>query len=72
MGSPGACDYLCLVSWWGSPVLPGGWVLRYHGFVLARDVNVKVIKVAKDSSPESSAWTYLGIGLKVVWGQVFK
>lgn len=35
-------------------------------------MNVKVIKVAKDSSPESSAWTYLGPGLKMVWGQVFK
>lgn len=41
-------------------------------FCPARDMNVKVIKVAKDSSPESSAWTYLGPGLKVVWGQVFK
>ena len=72
MGSTGACDSLCLVSWWGCPVLPGGWVLRYRGFVLAGDRNEKVLKVAKDPSPESPTWTCLGPGMRVVWGMAVK
>lgn len=47
MGSPGACESLCLVG------IPGGWILTYHGFVLPGDMNEKGLKVAKDPSPES-------------------
>lgn len=57
---------LCVVSWLGSPSLPGVWVLRYCGFVLAGDMSDKITKVAKD--PEVQPGHNLGPGMRVVWG----
>lgn len=57
---------LCMVSWLGSPSLPGVWVLRYCGFVLAGDMSDQITKVAKD--PEVQPGHNLGPGMRVVWG----
>lgn len=57
---------LCVVSWLGSPSLPGVWVLRYCSFVLAGDMSDKITKVAKDT--EVQPVHNLGPGMRVVWG----
>lgn len=50
-----------MLSWLGSPSLPGVWVLRYCGFVLAGDMSDKITKGAKD--PEVQSVHNLGPGM---------